>query len=565
MLGTKDALPNKLAMAEATQAAGSKRKRCMKEVAPSSKPWIMASPKNLKPSPMYAELRKGFDRQRLQCALLKSVPAEDDGREAEIRSSRAPEEPVARLSWSELCLWSHVFGTMREASMAESARGIICMDASPQAIRVLVSFMVQGFSDEICAVDLRELWNLANMYEMDFVKDYLKKNGICRGTVSVVASFAMDVYDDLMGACLEVVAKMAPRMFRRGMLEGMDAGVAKRFLQVFAATDESKQQHGVEDRFDFVQRWLDAQNGSINDLEEARIMVKRWVPFGRMESYFFYGRVMRSGLVQRQFQIYVKRMSGRTATYDASYGERTDALIQRISEREGVPEDQMRLLHCGKQICHGKMVEDYCLGDECTVHLMLRLKGDIGEFQSDGGSAFLTDAGCNLAGPEAMAWCAERAGEKEPIVGRTCLLDKDARERLIAHAEKCAPEGGGGDCVVDILWDELVGMVGHFEFPTDVFGSDKPVTRICLRRTEVKDKSIPFHMDHADRTMQVFLNDEREYEGGQTLFATRKKGLVAARRTPGHFTVHDWDVLHGVTAMRSGVRYALFFLSCEKK
>lgn len=70
---------------------------------------------------------------------------------------------------------------------------------------------------------------------------------------------------------------------------------------------------------------------------------------------------------------------------------------------------------------------------------------------------------------------------------------------------------------------------------------------------------INFHTDVSQKTMQVALNDETEYEGGRLLFVN-KGNLSAPERMTGTVTIHDNTIVHGVTLLESGVRYGLFFL-----
>jgi hypothetical protein len=57
--------------------------------------------------------------------------------------------------------------------------------------------------------------------------------------------------------------------------------------------------------------------------------------------------------------------------------------------------------------------------------------------------------------------------------------------------------------------------------------------------------------------MQIALNDDSEYDGGRLVFAT-SEGFLIPRRPAGSATIHTHEVVHGVTALRSGVRYGLF-------
>mgnify|MGYP001481595524 CR=1 FL=1 len=83
--------------------------------------------------------------------------------------------------------------------------------------------------------------------------------------------------------------------------------------------------------------------------------------------------------------------------------------------------------------------------------------------------------------------------------------------------------------------------------------------KIVVRRCQAHGKLINFHTDEAEKTLQLSLNDDSEYEGGRLLFVTKGK-VEAPQRKRGTVTVHDNTIVHGVTRLKSGVRYGLFFL-----
>lgn len=282
-----------------------------------------------------------------------------------------------------------------------------------------------------------------------------------------------------------------------------------------------------------------------------------------------------SGLLTSTFQVFVKGMRGRVMTFQMHRSESVLSLKLRIQEsEEPLPVDNQRLIFAGKQLEDSKTMGDYCISDQSTVHLVCRLTGDIGTFGDHAGTeglAYLTDAlQLKSATPEDCRRLLDCFGERKsssPVVGTTCLLGKEACEALVCEAEKrymasAYNQGGGCDFVTDLTWKELASIAGDVVVPWDEFGSSIPrsAVRICLRRTFSTGKCIQFHLDRADRTMQVFLNAEDEYEGGRTVFATHDRGFVVPRRTQGHYTIHSWNMVHGVTAMSQGVRYALFFL-----
>ena len=56
------------------------------------------------------------------------------------------------------------------------------------------------------------------------------------------------------------------------------------------------------------------------------------------------------------------------------------------------------------------------------------------------------------------------------------------------------------------------------------------------------------------RTMQIAPNDEAEYTGGGLVFAT-SAGFEVPHRPVGTACIHNFDIVHGVTAMVTGTRY----------
>ncbi len=59
--------------------------------------------------------------------------------------------------------------------------------------------------------------------------------------------------------------------------------------------------------------------------------------------------------------------------------------------------------------------------------------------------------------------------------------------------------------------------------------------------------------------MQVALNSDSEYSGGNLVFAT-EGNLIAPKRPAGTVSIHQKDIVHGVSMLKSGIRYGLFFL-----
>ena len=74
-------------------------------------------------------------------------------------------------------------------------------------------------------------------------------------------------------------------------------------------------------------------------------------------------------------QIFLKTLSGKTIVMCVESSESISDLMVEIEKREGIPREEQRVLHAGRQLESQRTLADYSIQQESTLHLLLLLRG----------------------------------------------------------------------------------------------------------------------------------------------------------------------------------------------
>ena len=300
----------------------------------------------------------------------------------------------------------------------------------------------------------------------------------------------------------------------------------------------------------------------------------------------------------RDFQIFLKTLTGKTITFSCGPSCTVATFKNQIQLAEGIPPDQSRLIFAGQQLEDGRTLGDYNIQKEATIHLVLRLGGGCiasptpatfssKHFHTTPGGQFLK-AGCSNRTIEQSVSLAASLGGKAalsidamPIYHSSAGLNEAQCNALMSFIDSCFKKNERknsttNDYRMTLSRKDLTSVIGEsaticlqnsFQGNCDLFRMRRVTSSEKNNGGDDDDddegECVAFHTDtHSQKTMQIALNDENDYQGGLLVFAT-SKGFITPRRVQGSYTIHNHKTVHGVTSITSGVRYGLFL--CQTK
>ena len=71
----------------------------------------------------------------------------------------------------------------------------------------------------------------------------------------------------------------------------------------------------------------------------------------------------------KEIQIFVRNLSGKTMALMVTAADTVESLQRKVFEKTDIPPDQQRLLYAGKQLAPGRILADYNIDKESTLHL----------------------------------------------------------------------------------------------------------------------------------------------------------------------------------------------------
>ena len=222
--------------------------------------------------------------------------------------------------------------------------------------------------------------------------------------------------------------------------------------------------------------------------------------------------------------------------------------VQNVISSFSLNINGIRMVAQGRQLDPAEILRDCEIRDGSTIYFFPRLAGDIGYF---------IDEYLNYDTKRVI----QNLRKKQPssyFEHGSNILTREECTKLCCFRNETQPENYQYDWQMELSRKELADVLSHetirkicLKFGNSIFDCIK------IRHVNILNKVIPFHLDVSKRTMQISLNDN--YIGGKLIYLTDDGQMHIPERIVGSFTLHDNNIVHGVSSIQSGHRISLFF------
>jgi len=284
-----------------------------------------------------------------------------------------------------------------------------------------------------------------------------------------------------------------------------------------------------------------------------------------------------------EMTVYVKTLDKKTHTIRVKPSDTIANLKEKIQQFEGTPTDMQRLIFAKQQLEDSRTLSSYDIQDQSSLHMMRRLRGDVGEWGTHDGLIGI-DYLMLGQGPQLRSLPRTEALQIAASLGASCegtfelelkssdnpsslpVLSGEQCQRCIEFLDENVATALSGnatsrtvaDFKIELPQSEAIALLGsHAVSLLHSLHPEGHQAKLLLRRSQAHGQCISFHTDCGSKlTVQVALNGDNQYEGGRLCYITAH-GLEVPERPAGCLTIHDDTIAHGVSRLISGTRYGL--------